>query len=202
MVQEWVATLKDKTGRTLEEWVVFIEKRGPEGEQARRVWLKDEHKLGTYSATWLAERSAGKGEEDGDPKLYLKAAKGYVEEMYAAKPLLIPAHDAVMLLIAELNKETKNSVRICPGKTIIPFYREHVFAQLRPATKTRLDLGLALGTLIRQNKKIPARLTDTGGFVKKDRITHAIGLSKADDVDAEVKVWLRRAYELDTPTPA
>lgn len=199
MVQDWVDSLKAKTGRSLDEWLAFIEKKGPKEESSRRTWLKDELKLGTNTAWWLAERSVGKGLEDADPKLYLKAAKVYVEEMYAKKPLLVPAHDAAMALIADLNKETQNSIRICPGKTIIPFYREHVFAQLRPATRTRLDLGLALGPLIKQNKKFPARLADTGGFAKKDRITHAIGLSKPDDVDAEVKLWLRRAYELDAP---
>jgi hypothetical protein len=38
---------------------------------------------------------------------------------------------------------------------------------------------------------------DTGGFEKKDRITHRIAVSSLSDLDAEVKKWLRYAYDLD-----
>ena len=57
MTQRWVGELKQKTGRTLEEWIRFIKKEGPPTEQARRDWLKQQHGLGTNSAWWLAERS-------------------------------------------------------------------------------------------------------------------------------------------------
>ncbi|PYT26441.1 MAG: hypothetical protein DMG57_21500 [Acidobacteria bacterium] len=43
-------------------------------------------------------------------------------------------------------------------------YRNHVFAQIKPTTRTRIDFGLAL-----KDRKTPNRLIDTGGFVKKDR---------------------------------
>src|SRR5947199_3920886 len=79
MTQKWVAELKQKTGRTLEDWIRFIKKEGPPTEQARREWLKEQHQLGTNSAWWLAERSVGKGEEMGDPEAYLKAAEKYVD---------------------------------------------------------------------------------------------------------------------------
>src|ERR1700722_16808745 len=69
MVQKWIAELKKKTGRTLDDWLKLIEKDGPSAEAERRVWLKTKFKLGTNSASWLAERSVGKGLEDGDPAL-------------------------------------------------------------------------------------------------------------------------------------
>jgi uncharacterized protein DUF5655 len=50
---------------------------------------------------------------------------------------------------------------------MVPFYRHHVFAQIEPSTRTRIDLGMAL-----KDTKTPKRLIDTGGFAKKDRITH------------------------------
>ena len=49
MVQKWVAELKEKTGRSLEEWIAFVKKEGPKGEKERREWLKTKHKLGTNS---------------------------------------------------------------------------------------------------------------------------------------------------------
>ena len=41
------------------------------------------------------------------------------------------------------------------------------------------------------------RLIDTGGFAKKDRITHRIPISSIEEIDGEVKKWLRTAFEED-----
>ena len=75
---------------------------------------------------------------------------------------------------------------------MVPLYRKHVIAQIKPATRTRIDFGLALGAT-----KAPARLVDTGGFKKKDRITHRIEVQSKADIDGELKRWLKTAYELD-----
>ena len=41
------------------------------------------------------------------------------------------------------------------------------------------------------------RLIDTGGFAKKDRITHRIPIASLAEIDGEVRRWLRTAYEMD-----
>lgn len=56
MVQNWVATLKEKTGRSLQEWITLAKRSGPRTEKERREWLKKAHGLGTNSAWWIAER--------------------------------------------------------------------------------------------------------------------------------------------------
>ena len=38
---------------------------------------------------------------------------------------------------------------------------------------------------------------DTGGYAKKDRITHRIPISSLAEIDDEVKKWLRTAFEED-----
>jgi hypothetical protein len=189
MMQKWVAELPEKTGRTLDEWVSLVKEAGPPTEKERRDWLKKEHALGTNSAWWIAERAEGKGGEDADPEAYLKAAEGYVEAMFAGpKAGLRPLYDALLKLGLALGKD----VRACPCKTIVPLYRRHVFAQIKPTTRTRIDLGFSL-------KDTPAtgRLLDTGGQAKGDRITHRIPIGSLAEIDAEVKRWLRTAYELD-----
>jgi hypothetical protein len=40
-------------------------------------------------------------------------------------------------------------------------------------------------------------LIDTGGLAKKDRITHRVEIASVDDIDNEVKKWLKKAYEMD-----
>ncbi len=48
-------------------------------------------------------------------------------------------------------------------------------ALIKPASNTRIDLGLALGAT-----RPAGRLPDTGGLAKKNRITHRIPLTAAD----------------------
>jgi hypothetical protein len=44
---------------------------------------------------------------------------------------------------------------------------------------------------------VSGRLIDTGGFAKKDRITHRIPISSLQELNDEVKRWMRVAYEMD-----
>jgi hypothetical protein len=189
MVQKWTAELPNKTGRSLEEWLTVIVDEGPAGEAERRDWLKKDHKLGTNYAVWLAERSVGKGLENSDPDLYLQAAERYVEDMFAGKKAgLRPIYDALL----KFGLGFANDVKACPCTTIVPLYRHHVIAQIKPTTNTRIDLGFAL-----KDTKARGRLIDTGGFAKKDRITHRIPISAVNEIDDEVKRWFAAAYELD-----
>jgi hypothetical protein len=187
MVQRWIDELPEKTGKSLEEWLVLIKKKGPKTDAERREWLKKEHGFGTNAAWWLSDRSVGKGFEE-TPETYLVAAEKYVDTQYEKKPDLKPIYDHVLKLALALGKD----VKVCPCQTMVPIYRNNVFAQLKPSTKTRLDLGFCL-----RGVPFTDRLLDTGGTAKKDRITHRVGLTSLNDVDAEVKGWLRQAYEMD-----
>lgn len=189
LTQKWLAELKGKTGISIEEWVALVKKSAPEHEKERREWLKEQHGLGTNYARFIAERSEGKGAEMDNPEAYLQAAERYVEEMFGgAKAALRPLYDELLRLALGLGKD----VKACPCQTIVPLYRNHVFAQIKPATRTRIDLGFALGA-----RKAEGRLIDTGGYAKKDRITHRIPIESAGDINGEVKHWLHIAYEED-----
>ena len=187
--QKWLADLKGKTGRSIEEWVALVQKSAPREEKARGEWLKEKHGLGTNYARFIAERAAGKGSEMDTPEAYLAAAERYVEEMFGgSKAGLRPLYDELLRIGLAIGP----GVKACPCQTIVPLYRNHVFAQIKPATRTRIDLGFALGA-----RKAEGRLIDTGGYAKKDRITHRIPVESASDIDREVKHWLQIAYEED-----
>jgi hypothetical protein len=189
MVQKWIASMPQKTGRSLEEWIALVKTEGPATEKEQREWLKKNYGLGTNSAWWIAERAAGKGFEEDDPEAYLQTAEKYVEDMFAgSKAGLRPIYDALLKLGKSLGKD----VKVSPGKTIVPFYRKHVFAQIKPSTRTRIDFGFAL-----KNTKAEGRLIDTGGLAKGDRITHRIEITSLADINDEVKHWLQVAYEMD-----
>ena len=193
MVRSGIATLKEKSGRTLDEWVALVRKKGPKETKARRDWLRKEHGLGTNSCAWIVDRAEGRG-IDEDPDAYLRQAEGFVEAMFSGpRAHLRPIYDALYDLARFLDAD----VRICPGKTIVPIYRNHVVAQIKPTTRTRVDFGLAL-------KDTPAkgRLIDTGGRAKGDRITHRFEITSVDEIDDEVKRWLRKAWEMDGTPPS
>ena len=191
MVQKWIAELKEKTGRSLNAWIALARKEGPQAENDLREWLKTTHKLGTNSAWWIAERARGSGGEEDSPEKYLAVAPKYVEQQYSGrKAALRPVYEQLLQVAAALGAD----VKACPCKTMVPLYRRHVFAQIKPATNTRVDLGLALTHF---NGKLPKRIVDTGGLAKKDRITHRIELQSHAEIDQEVVKWLETAYELD-----
>lgn len=191
MVQKWIVELKGKTGRSVEEWMKHARSAGPDDEKQCREWLKAQYGMGANTAWWLAERAFGKpmGMADDTPEQYLAAAPRYVAQMYAgAREALRALHDQII----ELGVTLGDDVRICPCKTIVPLYRKHAFAEIKPASNARIDLGFAL-----KDEPFTARLIDTGGGLKKNRITHKVAITKLTDIDLQVRRWLKQAYELD-----
>lgn len=181
MEETAMRNLKERTGKTLDQWIAFMKKNGPAGEQERREWLKTEHGLTTNYCWWIAERAEGRGAPaDYDPDTY-------VAEMFKGKEHLQPIYIRLLKFGLGLGPD----VKACPCQTIVPLYRQNVFAQLKPTTKTRIDLGLCL-----RNTEVPERLIDTGGQAKGDRITHRIPIATMEDIDKEVETWFRRAYDL------
>jgi hypothetical protein len=181
MEEKIIAGLKAKSGRSLEEWVDLIRMSGPSGEKKRAEWLKKEHKVGTNYAGWLASRAEGKTLEY-DPD-------GLVDTMFSGpKAGLLPIYTKLVDTALGFGKD----VTITPCKTIVPLRRRYVFAQLKPTTRTRIDLGLALG-----KTKATGLLIDTGGLAKGDRITHRIPVESLQEIDADVIRWMTTAYEMD-----
>jgi hypothetical protein len=192
-VQAVLAHFKAKTGRTLEEWVALVQKEGPPEAKARMVWLKAQG-LGTNQAGFVTQRAgAAPGHAfDDTPEGYLAAAPGYVEVQYGGKKAALrPLFDRITALARGLGPD----VKVCPCETIVPFYRNHVFAEVKPLV-SRLDLGLALGDPAGLQDST-GRLKDTGGFARKDRITHKLEIASEADLDSMALNWLKRAYERD-----
>jgi hypothetical protein len=183
MEESSLASLRERTGRTLDQWIQIVTKSGPATQKERIAWLKEGHGITTNYAMWIAKRADGEGgASDYDPD-------AMVEAMFAGKKAgLLPIYDAMLALAFGLGKE----VRVSPCKTMVPFYRKHVFAQVKPSTATRVDIGFALRDL-----QPTGKLISTGGFDKGDRITHRIPVASVQEIDKEVRKWLKHAYEMD-----
>jgi Domain of unknown function (DUF5655)/Domain of unknown function (DUF4287) len=183
MEESGIALLKQRTGRTLDDWVRVVKKSGPATEKDRIAWLKQDHGITTNYALWIAKRVDGEGSAASyDPD-------AMVEAMFAGKKAgLRPLYDRMLALAFALGKD----VRVSPCKTIVPFYRKHVFAQVKPTTVTRIDVGFAF-----KDMEPAGKLISTGGFEKGDRITHRIPVASLGEIDTEVRKWLKHAYEIN-----
>jgi hypothetical protein len=190
MMRKWADELPDKTGRTLDQWAALVNGLKLPDRQDRIAHLKDEHGLGTNSAWYIVQYAEDNHSWDGDPEVYLAQAAKYVEDMFAGpKAALRPIFEA---LVTEARK-LGNDVKVCPCKTIVPFYRARVFAEVKPATRTRVELSFALeGVPFKGLLKPNPRAND------KDRLKHQIHLATPADVTAEVLKWLKVAYDQDT----
>ena len=190
MIQDWVQGLPQKTGKSLDEWLSLLKKAGPKDIKEQRTWLKEKHGFGTNAASWITDYAEAKSPWEGNPESYLIAAQEYVENMFAgSKEGLRPLYDKLLITALKI----ADDVKACPCKTIVPLYRNHVFAQIKPTTRTRIDFGLAL-----KDTPFTDRLLDTGGLAKKDRITHRIAITQLSDIDDEVIQWLKKSYILDS----
>ena len=128
------ANLKEKTGRTLEDWLALI---GPaDGRKHGEIlkWLKSEHGVSHGFAnhiTHYALNSASVSASDED----------LVGAQYAGpKSGLKPIYDALMVIAEGLGPD----MQAAPKKTYVSLRRAKQFALIQPSTKTRVDLGLNL----------------------------------------------------------
>jgi len=184
MMAKIIENLKEKTGKNLSDWIDLLKEAGPKTIKEQRQWLKKEFGLGGTTVTLITDYAAGNNVlENYDPE-------AMVEAQYSGKKAVLrPIYEKLL----ELGFALGNDVKACPGKTIVPLYRHHVFAEIRPTTNTRIDLGLSLA----KAHDISTRLIDTGGLTKGDRITHRFAITSLKQIDDEVKNWLKIAYLLD-----
>jgi hypothetical protein len=190
MIQKWTAELPDKTGRSLEEWAELVRRSPLKTLAEKRAWLKAEYGHGTNTAWWIAEYSQGTATWDGDPDTYLKSAAKYVDDMFAVKgkEWQRPIFEAVVAFARSLGTD----VKVCPCKTIVPLYRNRVFSELKPATRTRLELAFVLNEV-----PFKGRLQVNPRAKGNDRLRHLVSLEAPTDFDYEVKDWIKQAYRAD-----
>lgn len=196
MLIKWERELKEKTGRTLEQWCRLLNKqRSDDGEHldraARIAFLKSHHAINANSAWWIADRSLGELHPwDSTEEGYLAKCPEVVDAQFAGgKAHLRPIGDALL----DLCRACGPDVGISPCETIIPAYRTHVFAQVSVPNRKVVRLSLAL-----KGERFTKRLIDTGGTAKKDRLTHRIDIASLDEIDRTVESAIIRAYGLDS----
>ena len=174
MMESMKAGIAEKTGKPLEHWVKLVKASGIEKFGELVKMLKGDHGITHGYANFVCQ--AAKGRLDADEGDML-------EGQYVGKESLRPVYDALAAHAQTLGKD----VEIAPKKTSVAFRRSRNFAVVTPATKSRVDLGLNL-------KGTPGTdrlLEEKPGSM----CTHKVRLTSPDDIDAELKAWLAKAYQ-------
>ena len=131
-----VANYKEKTGKTLEQWLAIAKKTGAAKHGQVVKALKTDHGLTHGYANLVAHKML---QSDAGSQ----AAEGtdLVAAQYAGpKAGLKPIYDAVIKAASSLGKD----VEIAPKKTYVSLRRNKQFAIVQPSTRTRVDLGINL----------------------------------------------------------
>ncbi|WP_262691628.1 DUF5655 domain-containing protein [Kordiimonas aestuarii] len=190
-IQAMLANMEERTGKSPDGWADVARSYDLADINALGAKLKADHGLGKPTAWLLASYALGETPEDYDGDAYLTRAPHLFDAQFSGKKeTLKPLAEKVIGRLLSLGDD----VGVSPTKTMVPIYRHRVFAQVKAATQTRLDVGLALG---RYDSELPGRVKNTGGAAKGDRITHVIGVTADERIDDELIGWLRKAYELD-----
>ena len=175
-----IQNLQEKTGKSLEQWIEVARSSGGEKHGEIVKFLKERHGLGHGYANLVVHRLKQGGASAPAP-----GGDELVEAQYAgAKSPLRPIYDAVIRTVAALGAD----VEIAPKKTYVSLRRSKQFALIQASTKDRVDLGLNL-----KNVAPTGRLEASGSF--NAMVSHRVRLSAADEVDKQVRDWLKQAYD-------
>jgi len=178
-LQTMINNMPEKTGKSLEEWFVILNEANLSKHGEMMKLLKGEHDVthGFANTIVLLFRQQAEG---GAP-----AEEDLVAAQYSKKQALKPIYDKVIEIVEGFGED----VEIAPKKNYVSLRRSKQFAIIKPATKTRVDLGF--------NAK-GEQPTDrfTGGKAFGGMCTHLVQLTSLDEVDGEVEAWLKKAYEL------
>ncbi len=178
MAASMIANMKEKTGKTLPQWLRVARAAKLEKHGEILKLLKGEHGMTHGFANLVAHKTLASDAGSAD-------AIDLVAAQYAGpKAGLRPIYDA---LIREIKKFGKD-VEIAPKKSYVSIRRNKQFALIQPSTKTRVDVGINL-----KGEGTTTRLEASGSF--NSMCSHRVRLSSGKDVDRELIAWLKQAYD-------
>jgi predicted transport protein len=176
--QEFIQTAKEKTGKSLDEWLAVVAPAGFGKQMEILNWLKAEHKLNHMQAGFVANIYLNKGkmvyQSDGD-LLENQLAKGEaVRELFHA--------------VSEKILKAFPGTKLISKKTYISFTAQREFAAINIKPQ-EIRLGLDLGDEAPNDRVQKSKLTGP-----MPRISHMIILTSANQFDEQVSNYLTQSY--------
>ena len=173
-LQTMIDNMPEKTGKSLSEWKTILKEKSFVKHSEGVKYLKAEHNVTHGFANTIVTLSK---EEDN-------SSEDLVENQYKGKENLIPIYKELISFLKSLGED----VTITPKKGSVSIIRKRQFILIKPATKTRIDLGFKL-----KDKPTTKRLENSGPF--GTMCTHRVKISELIEFNEELKKWIKEAYE-------
>jgi len=173
-LQTMINNMPEKTGKPLDQWKFILKTKSFEKHGEAVKYLKEEHGVTHGFANTIVTLSKEESETPTD----------LIENQYIGKEDLLPIFEKLIAVVNNFGED----VIVTPKKASVSIIRKKQFALIKPATKTRIDLGLKL-----KDKPTSDRLENSGPF--GTMCTHRVKLAGVDQIDDQLIEWLKEAYE-------
>jgi len=169
--------LLEKTGKTLDQWKLLLSQQAFSKHGEYMTFLKKEHGIthGFANFITLKVRETDAGSFNTDDLII---------NQYKGKESLKPIFDKLHAVITKFGAD----VEVAPKKSAVSMRVKRQFALIQPSTKKRIDLGLKFN-----DKPYNERLETSGPFGAM--CTHRVQLTDIDQIDDELLMWIKEAYE-------
>lgn len=169
-----IANMPEKTGKSLNEWKEILKAKSFDKHSEGVKYLKLEHNVTHGFANTIVTLSKEENNSDAD----------LVEAQYQGKESLFPVYKDLIKYSESLGSD----ITITAKKGSVSVIRKKQFLLIKPATKSRIDLGLKL-----KDKPVNNRLENSGPF--GTMCTHRVKISDTSEIDNELKGWISEAYD-------
>jgi predicted transport protein len=173
-----IENLEKNTGKSLSQWIAIVQQEQLEKHGQIIKFLKETHGFTHGFANLVAHKSRQSDAGSATDKNEL------IDQQYTGKEHFKPLYEQLLARIQQLG----NDVEVAPKKAYVSLRRKKQFALLKPATKTRFEIGLNI-------KGQPAQGKLTAITKANAMCSHQINLTGTEDLDEEVFNWLQKAYE-------
>ena len=168
-----IDNMPEKTGKSLDKWKTILKEKSFAKHSEGVKFLKSKYNVTHGFANTIVTLSK---EDKSDTTDFVKA-------QYQGKESLLPIYKELITYVKSLGSD----VTITPKKGSVSIIRKRQFVLIKPATKTRVDLGFKLNNKPRTN-----RLEGSGPF--GTMCTHRVKISDLGEIDKELKNWIKEAY--------
>ncbi len=176
--QEFIQTAKEKTGKTLEQWLPLVKTSGLSKTMEITNWLKAEHKLNHLQASLLTGLYLNNG------KPVYQNENALLDNQFAKAEAMRPLYEAVSEKILSQFPDTQ----LIPKKTYLSYTATREFAaiNIKPA---EIRLGMDLGDMAFTDAVQKTKLSGP-----MPRISHMAVITNIKQLDKKLIELLQLSY--------
>lgn len=175
---EFIQTAKEKTGKSLEQWLALVKPTGFTKQMEILTWLKKEHKLNHMQASFVAGIYLNNG------KPVYQNESDLLENQFVKSETMRPLFDFVSSKILNDFPDTQ----LIAKKTYVSFTATREFAAINIKPK-ELRLGMDLGEVAFNDTLQKSKLTGP-----MPRISHMIIITEKEQFSKQVSEFIKQSY--------